>query len=305
MTAATESPLPPRTGGTDVPGSGEGDEPGLCANCGAALSGPFCAACGQEARQLSRPFTALVREAVDTIFSLDGRVARTLALLLFRPGALTACHLAGRRARFVPPVRLLLTTVVFFFLVLEMTGVALVQFHTRPGARDGIIAIGSRGGEVAVDLVLLQPPAAVSQEQIAAVIRPIAEGLPEAGGDDGRERMLSHARALLAGLQDAIARPAALNGFLRDWVPRLLFLLIPVFAGLAKMAWRDRHYHDHLIFALHLHAFAFILAAIFALASLAWPSPWIGRLLMAGLGGYALLAMKRVHDGGWVRTLVR
>ena len=40
-----------------------------CANCDRALSGPFCSACGQEARDVHRPFGALAREAVGHVFN--------------------------------------------------------------------------------------------------------------------------------------------------------------------------------------------------------------------------------------------
>ena len=46
----------------------------------------------------------------------DSRLWRTLAALLLRPGYLTREFLAGRRARYLPPVRLYLVISLVFFL---------------------------------------------------------------------------------------------------------------------------------------------------------------------------------------------
>lgn len=80
--------------------------PAPCLNCGATRHGPYCHACGQEEVDPQAPVTALVREAVRDGLSWDNRMARTLRLLLTAPGALAEAWAAGRRAPYVPPVRL-------------------------------------------------------------------------------------------------------------------------------------------------------------------------------------------------------
>lgn len=44
--------------------------------------------------------------------------------------------------------------------------------------------------------------------------------------------------------------------FLSDDLPTLMFLLLPIFAMLMKIAYWKRLYFDHLIFSLHLHCVA-------------------------------------------------
>jgi hypothetical protein len=62
-------------------------------------------------------FWELLKDAGDLLASLDSRIWRTLGLLLFRPGRLTLDYLQGKRARFVPPVRLFIaSSIVFFFI---------------------------------------------------------------------------------------------------------------------------------------------------------------------------------------------
>jgi hypothetical protein len=91
-------------------------------------------------------------------------------------------------------------------------------------------------------------------------------------------------------------------------LPRLFFLLLPAFALLLSLFDRQGwHYLDHLVFALHYHAFVFLnLTALFVLGR-----PWVpsvvaqvlGLLLWIGLFAYLPLALRRVYGGSWSRTL--
>jgi hypothetical protein len=54
-----------------------------------------------------------------------------------------------------------------------------------------------------------------------------------------------------------------------DYVPRLMFFLLPVFALLLKVAFRKRLYFDHLIHCLHLHSVVYIVFALILLLELA------------------------------------
>ncbi len=90
-----------------------------CLNCGAKLNGRYCQDCGQVADDHHRSILHLAWEAVEGMFHLDGRLARTAPLLFFRPGTLARDHFEGRRQRHVPPFRLFLVTLLLFMLALE------------------------------------------------------------------------------------------------------------------------------------------------------------------------------------------
>jgi hypothetical protein len=83
-----------------------------CGNCGTPLLGPHCHACGQPVTGLVRHFSSLVGDFLDSVFDLDSRTPRTLWPLFARPGHLSIEYFAGRRVRYVSPVRL------FFFLAI-------------------------------------------------------------------------------------------------------------------------------------------------------------------------------------------
>src|SRR5262245_41324789 len=86
-----------------------------CLNCGEPLLGQHCWRCGQEDVDLHRPLQQLARDAVDDLLDLDTRLLRTLGPLCFRPGFVIREYLAGRRVRFVPPLKMFLLASVIFF----------------------------------------------------------------------------------------------------------------------------------------------------------------------------------------------
>jgi len=89
-----------------------------CENCGSPLYGEHCFACGQPTKGLVRHFSSILGDFFDTVFNIDSRVLRTLGPLLVFPGYLSLEYFAGRRVRYVTPMRLFLfLSLVAFFAV--------------------------------------------------------------------------------------------------------------------------------------------------------------------------------------------
>ena len=106
--------------------------PRRCENCGAPLLGEHCHACGQPTQGLVRHFSSILGDFVDTVFNIDSRVLRTLGPLLLRPGFLSLEYFAGRRVRYVTPMRL------FLFLSL----LAFFAIHAQIDIEDGELEVG-------------------------------------------------------------------------------------------------------------------------------------------------------------------
>lgn len=89
----------------------------VCGNCGAAMSGDFCSACGQRrAQRLS--FRRTLGEAWAHVADLDFALARTFAGMCTRPGSLVLEYLAGRRRDYSNPFR-------YAFIVTTVSVVAI------------------------------------------------------------------------------------------------------------------------------------------------------------------------------------
>ena len=126
-----------------------------CSDCGAALAGPYCAACGQKVEPLRQPAHHFVRDAAAEVVSYDGRVWRTFAALLVRPGTLSVAYAEGRRQRYLRPLRVYLTsTLLFFFLLSTVDPVGRVQraLLDDEGRADSV-TVGARLAETGARLV--------------------------------------------------------------------------------------------------------------------------------------------------------
>src|SRR5213595_4112742 len=89
-----------------------------CENCGAELHGHWCAKCGQPAIEYRRSFRHVVADLLNEFLNWDSKFFTTIALLILKPWRLTNEFLAGKRVRYVNPLRLyLLASILFFFAV--------------------------------------------------------------------------------------------------------------------------------------------------------------------------------------------
>ncbi len=89
-----------------------------CQNCGAELVGPHCAQCGQAAVDYRRSFRHVIVDVLDSFLNWDSKFFATIGLLIVKPWRLTNEFLAGKRVRYLHPLRLyLLASILFFFAV--------------------------------------------------------------------------------------------------------------------------------------------------------------------------------------------
>lgn len=344
-----------------------------CANCGLALLGEYCYACGQPVKGLVRHFSSVVGDVLDSVFSWDSRTPRTLWPLLVRPGFLTREYFDGRRIRYVSPVRLFFFIAVVTFFVGRLT----LNFGL-----DGAVQLGGDSGiETARDI------AEVEQARDLALARlETARGdVAGQGGSAGRAAeaaLRASEEALHAQAQERIeafrqsqrsggpppvprlhrlqfgqepwdpqANPVridSLPGFANDWinrqvgrvqrnvsrlredpellkdavlgaVPSTLAVLLPLFALMLKLAYlfRRRLYMEHLMVALHSHAFMclalLLLFVVMGVKDLAAPAGAAARLgfnlaeaaIWIWMPVYLLLMQKRVYAQGWPMTVLK
>ena len=258
-----------------------------CANCGAELMGPYCAQCGQQDRRRVGPLRLLLAEAADELLSLDTRLVRTLKGLFIRPGFLTNAYTSGRRAAFVPPLRLFLLSGFVFLLVL-----GLGRQITDPQGEPMV------GAFVNVDL---------NQASIDSLqVRVDAMEAEDALTSSLRAQFL---RSLIRASED----PDAVNRAFVERLSLVAVLLLPVVALLLKMVFRRRYYVEHLVFALHLHAFAFL--TLSAALLLGFGLRLVGSPMAIDQGpvvlaacvelAYVGLSLHRAYDTSFLATILK
>ena len=280
-----------RLGGTDpVPARD------ACLNCGAALSGPFCAECGQ--RDIA-PYPSTRELAIDAISEFsgwDGRLANTFVALVRRPGLLTLEFLEGRRARYISPLRVYLTASLVYFLL------AAGAPHVRLGSADlsSGLRLGATSG--ATSSTAPQRVAAVASESLDRQNLTSAEK-QQALSD------INRAPALMRPfLRKVVSDPAGFRRGILENMPRLLFVLLPVFAAIVALFYRRRKYPEHLYFAIHLFAFVFFALAVARLAEFSMipvVAAVVSFCVVIAIPAYATLAFRRVYGGSLGRTIIK
>jgi hypothetical protein len=148
--ALIASAVEPSAGRTIPPDSG--DARPTCLNCGALLTGAFCADCGQPAH-IHRSFASLGHDLLHGVIHFDTKLWRTLPELVFRPGRLTRRYIDGERAKFISPMALYLLSVFLMYAVFSFTG------GVAPTIDTGDIPGGARfqvGNSAAIDVTRQQ-----------------------------------------------------------------------------------------------------------------------------------------------------
>jgi Protein of unknown function (DUF3667) len=265
--------------------------PPPCPNCSHPLAGNamlpmprYCPACGQETTIKAPTLGEFLQQFGGAYFSTEGALWRTFKLLLTQPGELTAQYLAGRRKHYVLPLRLFLTISVLMLLTMRI--VASLEYADFD---DPEVTNALSGTSFSMELNL---------------------GLGRAGLDEGvffceglspwlcrriETRLSRDARGVVLQMQKVGERVAGYAGYVS-------FALLPGFAFGLWLLFRNRrlHYTEHLIFALHLHAFWFLLAALVMVGG-----EYAGLVALLVAPVYWLLALRRVYGGRWWALLVR
>lgn len=218
-----------------------GDEDGehRCPNCGAAANHAFCPSCGQEQKDIHVSFPRLLLDFLGDTFTFDSRLARSLRPLIARPGFLTREYFLGRRARYIPPLRLYLFISIVFFGLLSfmLSGADFVRMNGETGAPAG-------------------------QQQTAT------EAGKQDGGDEPNVDVNLFGHGLSPEIENHLERqarkvnesPALFARFLLENLPVMMFLLLPVYSLILRLLYplAGFVYLEHLIFSLHVHAFTFL-----------------------------------------------
>jgi hypothetical protein len=260
---------------------------GLCTNCEHPLGEPrprFCPSCGQETNIKAPTVGEFAQQFSGTYFASEGALWRTFKMLLLRPGELTAQYLNGRRKHYVLPLRLFLSISLVMLLTMRIVGA--LQFSTLDDP-EFTKTLPSRPAAIALELGFAR--AGIEEGTF------FCEGLPAWLCKRLQRRMDTSTEALLASIEKASDRVASHAGL-------VMFVLLPAFAlGLAFFfRWRGFSFTEHLVFALHLHAFWFLVVAVMMIG-IEW-LVWLGLLLIPA---YAALAFRRVYGGPPLRLAVR
>src|SRR3954470_1958069 len=291
------------------------DRPPLihCENCGTLLTGHFCAQCGQPAVDYRRSFRHVIVDVLDSFLNWDSKFLATIGYLLTRPWRLTNEFLAGHRVRYLNPLRLyLLVSVLFFFVVnygerrAESASRDPIQFDSaeetppgearepRPGATPPIDIPGQ--GDIGED-EHDNPPLVfgVNKNRTPTVFEAwLQQRIEEKIGKHGSKGKF-FVRALMQNL------------------PYMMLACVPLFAFILKILYlfRRTFYIDHLIYALHIHSFAYLSSLVITGVALGLKrilpplEPFVLAAMITTAVVQIFLSIRRVYGQGWFMSLFK
>jgi hypothetical protein len=278
-----------------------------CENCGSLLSGPYCSQCGQPAIDYRRSFRHVIVDVLDSFLNWDSKFLASVFYLLTRPWKLTNEFLAGHRVRYLNPLRLyLLVSVVFFFVA---------NYGERRTEKDSNPIIFDAGDEKA--------PA---HEPAPGATPPIDR--PEDTDDDedssglmfgmDKNRTPTIFEAWLQQrVEEKIGRHGSKGKFflhsLMENLPYMMLGCIPVFAFILKALYFFRRilYIDHLIYALHIHSFAYLVSLVITGIAIGLNqvarglTPLVLFVLITTAIVQVFLSIRRVYRQGWIMTVFK
>jgi hypothetical protein len=200
---------------------------------------------------------------------VDGKIFRTFRYLIFRPGFLSAEYFAGRRRRYVNPVRLLLTCL----LVLAVL------------ARTGSMTMSL--GKLRLNLLPPGPPSADTIEETIAKLDVFG---------------ILHSLLEKESRSKDLTTPAAVEKFnheLKTYATALSFCNVLLLSGFLAIVYRRRRslYVEHLVFSLHLASFVLLFSIL--------PTPLFWTLVVlikgsalkiaAGILAFLLLSVEVIY----------
>ena len=304
--------------------------PEFCLNCG-AKAGKYCPECGQENTPYALHVGDLLRDVWDEFIKADNKFFRTMIPLLFRPGFVTKQYAEGKRARYLSPFRLYLVVSAVFFTVLAKS-----SFTTEMGQG---FTLGQQIARAEIEKKEAEAAAASRKPTTVFHTHPMRSepskivNWSASGLDDmpalrvaGRNVDWKHAPATWADYEKNQARlePKKRDDWLARWLtgrviaargftfqsyfahvldmtPKVMFVMMPVFALLLKLLYfrRSHRYIEHFVLALHIHTVYFLLSTVILLV----PLLAIAEPLLIAF--YGFWAMKTVYGQGLGKTFLK
>ncbi len=281
---------PPAGIAHEVTSGSHADGGALCLNCGTRLLGEHCHACGQAAH-VHRSLGGIGHEIAHGVFHFEGKIWRTLPMLILHPGTLTRRYVNGERARFVSPLALFLFTVFLMFATIGAVGGEMTKdfIQDKRSGKTSDYAREAAKARVALNTIEAQKTAAVKAGATQS-----GESIAELDRQASALRTTVRALGVAADMQDGAAYGTVvdLGGFKTGWErldhgivkantnPGLMIYklqtsaykyswgLIPLsvpFVALLFLWRRKHHLYDHAIFVTYSLAFMMLLTIVLML----------------------------------------
>lgn len=292
-----------------------------CLNCNTPLrpEDNYCPNCGQENNTHTIPVKHILLETFEDFFHFDTKLWNTVKTTFTRPGQITTDYLEGKRARYVPPVKLYIFISFIFFLLLGK-----LSDHTIENSKNKFKF--KQYDEKPVD------NKATNELNFNFSVFGKTEFTSAEEYDKFRQRIHEYSYQQIDSL--LISKGEKVTWFNRQMLKKLgkfdlknnddikeithailksisltMFIMMPLTAILLLLIfYRRKYYYEHLIFSIHIHTIFFLILS-FVLAIQVFISDsfggklWFWAFLLCLI--YLISSLKHNYKQTWGKTIAK
>lgn len=312
----------------------------FCFSCNSPITGLYCDSCGQKNDNFRRSIFSLISETLGTVIGFESRIWKTWLAILFKPGLVAREYVMGARSKWSSPVRvyLAMSIILFGYLGCTQTQIIALDIDVVPKAEFADLL-----PPLTDDQVRLQPSLHFMETQkqinarnagkdLALIERKLSEGIDFSivlGGEDTSETtdeaetVTPETRTLVVNGLDGedttinveqmsnfmvrlMKNPDIVNDIFMVWIPRLMFLMMPLtmIIGAIFIRGRDALMFDHLVHSAYIHAVMFLIVLFCIIASKVIAADTLMITAFIIMLIYLPLSLKRMFRRGWFKTVL-
>ena len=258
-----------------------------CLNCGARLGASFsyCPQCGQANHDLNIPVRHFVEETAEGILHFDVKSLRTIHTLMLKPGVVTSEFIAGKRVKYVAPMRFYLFISFLFFLLLSFS-----SSHEKDVSTDS----QQTSFGITFHKINSRDLKGMKSSQLDSVLQ-----------SEGMDRSVFNRYVVRKLSRIGTEGQEGFNHFLVKAISYMMFALMPIFAMFVFVLYRKKvmYYFGTLVFSIHYHSFVFLLLSVTLAVDLIVDNSLTLVIPLVVCPVYLYLALRRMFDGTRLRTI--
>lgn len=314
-----------------------------CRNCQTEMPDHslYCPKCSQKNTDGRIPILSFVFDLLENIFSIDSKLFKT-SLGLFIPGKLTNEFFQGKHKSFATPSRLFLASALLFFAILSIQVQQSIKDENITGNVFGMAEKNkSKQDQIAeLNKVREQLGGSLMENSIKVALDSAEVKILESGHVDTNLVNITlmsgdyefKATDIMNLTADSMIQKYQIKGFADQMFfkqgykltkePKsliyklignltwMMLLVIPSMALIFKLLYirRKKYYVEHLVFLFHVHAFILFVGISFLIYKQIDPGPlqnYESLGLVSVFYLYALIALKKVYEQGWIKTFFK
>ena len=236
-------------------------------NCNTQVAGRYCQHCGQENVEVKESVWHLIMHFIEDLTHFDGKLWKTLKLLLLKPASLTKYYMDGKRATYLHPIRMyLFVSAVFLFFIFTGESNNSESFKKEVNAKVAAQVpkqkldsaqkkIKDFKFQIGKDTFNYKSLEVYEADQNKLPVTKRANWLV-----DKLVKQQIHLSQKYKGDEIEIGK-AVVEQF-KHYFSRILYISLPIFAFFVWILYRRNKEHffvDHLIFSIHLYCAFFII----------------------------------------------